>query len=76
MATKSDPRIEPGDEVRLRAIVSSVWDNGQVTVEIRSAGQSMTLLNDADIEAVKAGPRAKKRKGERLLSRLSVWGSL
>jgi hypothetical protein len=64
MTSKSNPKIEPGDEVKLRAIVTGVWDNGQFTVQIRSAGQRVTLPNDSDIEEIiKHEPvRSKKRE--------------
>jgi hypothetical protein len=43
MASKFNSNIEPGDEVKLRAIVTAVWEYGQFTVQIRSAGQRVTL---------------------------------
>ena len=60
----SKGKIEPGDEVMLRAVVTGVWDNGQFTVQIRSAGQRVTLPNESDIEEViKAEPvRSRKRE--------------
>ena len=62
MPSKSNPKIEPGDEVMLRAIVTSVWENGQFTVQIRSAGQRVTLPNESDIEEVIKPVRSRKRE--------------
>ena len=56
MANRSNQKIEPGDEVTLRVIVTSVWDNG-LTVQIRSSGQNVMLPNESDIEeAIKPEP--------------------
>jgi hypothetical protein len=68
MAAKGNPKIEPGDEVTLRALVTGVWKDGHITVQIRSVGQRVTLPNDSEIEdVIKGEPPRPKRKGERLL---------
>ena len=58
-------KIELGNEVMVRATVIGIWDDGSVTVQIKNAGQRLTLTSDSDIE--RARPRPKKRKRERLL---------
>ena len=43
-------KIELGYEVTVRATVIGIWDDGSVTVQIKSAGQRVTLTSDSDIE--------------------------
>ena len=60
--------IKVGDEVMVRATVTSIWKEGHVTVQIKSAGQKVTLPDDSDIEQTsQAEPARPKRNGERLL---------
>ena len=66
MASKANSKIEPGDEVKLWAIVTGVWKDGRFTVEIRSAGQRVTLPNDSDIEEVIKAEPVRSRKGAKV----------
>lgn len=45
------PKLKPGDEVTIRAEVTRVWPNGEITVFIKSAsaGQKVTLIDDRDV---------------------------
>ena len=60
--------IKIGDEVMVRATVTAIWKDGHVTVQVKSAGQKVTLPNNSDIEQTnQLEPARPKRKGERLL---------
>lgn len=43
------PKLKPGDEVLIRATVTAIWQDGSVTIVIKSAGQKVTLPNETDI---------------------------
>ena len=60
-------RINVGDEVIIRATVTSVWNDGHITIHIDSLGQKVTLPNESDIVVANSKPTRPKRKGERLL---------
>ena len=42
--------IKVGDEVMIRATVTAIWKDGHVTVQMKSAGQKVTLPNNSEIE--------------------------
>ena len=46
-----NPKLTPGDEVLIRAEVTRIWPNGEITVFIKSAtaGGKLTLIDDRDV---------------------------
>jgi hypothetical protein len=61
-------KIDIGYEMMVRATVTSLWQDGSITVQFKSAGQRLTLPNANDIIATNNGrPPSNRREGERLL---------
>ena len=67
MANRSNQKIEPGDEVTLRAIVTSVLDNGQFTVQFRSSGQRVTVFDKFRHRGSNQAGTGGSRKGEKVV---------
>lgn len=59
------PKLKPGDEVLIRATVTAIWQDGSVTIVIKSAGQKVTLPNTTDLVPVspKANSGPDKKRG-------------